>query len=63
MSKSFNLGKIVGKSAYDSAKEGGFVGSVEDFNTQLATSINEEKANEVVTNYLSIVDNLEKAGT
>ena len=35
MSKSFNLGKIKGsdgKSAYDSAKEGGFTGTEEEFN-------------------------------
>ena len=64
MSKSFNLGKIVGadgKSAYMAAKEGGFVGSEEDFNTQLATSINAEKASEIATTSVKnyILDNPE----
>lgn len=62
MSKSFNLGKVIGKSAYEYAKDGGYSGTETDFTNILASAINEEKANEVVTNYLSISDNLEKAG-
>ena len=52
MSKTFNLGKIVGKSAYEYAKDGGYTGTEDEFKALMATPMTEEKVDERVNNHL-----------
>ncbi len=53
MSKTVNLGRVVGKSAYEQAKEGGYAGTEAEFNTLMANPMTETKVDERVNTYLA----------
>lgn len=48
-----NLGRVVGKSAYEQAKEGGYAGTEAEFNTLMANPMTAEKVDERVNTYLA----------
>lgn len=53
MIKTVNLGRVVGKSAYEQAKEGGYAGTEAEFNTLMANPMTAEKVDERVNTCLT----------